>query len=96
MDLIVVGDSQIEMLKYGGSYLGKNGHDGGDEIDDGRLWKGSVWDKRYSDTLTQSLVAMEFTEIKAEPGKTHRYRVIAVNTVGLSVQKGVSNPLDVS
>jgi len=47
VDLIVVGDSHIEKLKYGGSYLGKNGHDGGDEIDDGRLWKGSVWDKHY-------------------------------------------------
>jgi hypothetical protein len=28
-------------------------------------------------------VPMEFTDSKAEPGKKHTYRVIAVNTVGL-------------
>lgn len=37
----------------------------------------------YSDTPTQPLVEMKFTDTKAEPGKTHEYRVIAVNTVGL-------------
>lgn len=37
----------------------------------------------YSDTPTQPLVEMKFTDTKAEPGKTHRYQVIAVNTVGL-------------
>ena len=37
----------------------------------------------YSDTPTQPLVEMKFTDTKAEPGKTHQYRVIAVNTVGL-------------
>lgn len=37
----------------------------------------------YSDTPTQPLVEMRFTDTKAEPGKTHQYRIIAVNTVGL-------------
>jgi poly(3-hydroxybutyrate) depolymerase len=37
---------------------------------------------QYSDTPTQPLVPMQFTDAKAEPGKKHTYRVIAVNTVG--------------
>ncbi len=31
----------------------------------------------------QPLVPMRYTDTGAEPGRTHRYRVIAVNTVGL-------------
>ena len=38
---------------------------------------------QYSDTPTQPLVPMHFTDTKAESGKKHTYRVIAVNTVGL-------------
>jgi len=38
---------------------------------------------QYSDTPTQPLVPMRYTDATAETGKTHRYRVIAVNTVGL-------------
>ena len=38
---------------------------------------------QYSDTPTQPLVPLQFTDTKAEPGKKHTYRVIAVNTVGL-------------
>jgi pimeloyl-ACP methyl ester carboxylesterase len=38
---------------------------------------------QYSDTPTQPLVPMQFTDTKAEFGKKHTYRVIAVNTVGL-------------
>jgi len=38
---------------------------------------------QYSDTPTMPLVPMAFTDEKAEPGKTHQYRVISVNTVGL-------------
>jgi hypothetical protein len=38
---------------------------------------------QYSDTPTQPLVPMQFTDTRAEPGKKHTYRVIAVNTVGL-------------
>jgi pimeloyl-ACP methyl ester carboxylesterase len=38
---------------------------------------------QYSDTPTQPLVPMQFTDTKAEPGKKHTYRVIAVNTAGL-------------
>ena len=38
---------------------------------------------QYSDTPTQPLVPMHFTDAKAEPGRKHKYRVIAVNTVGL-------------
>ena len=41
---------------------------------------------QYSDTPTQPLVQMQFTDTTAESGKTHRYRVIAVNTVGLKSQ----------
>lgn len=37
---------------------------------------------QYSDTPTQPLVPMQFSDAKAEPGKKHTYRVIAVNTVG--------------
>lgn len=39
---------------------------------------------QYSDTPTQPLVAMEFRDSTAEPGKVHHYRVRAVNTVGLT------------
>ena len=38
---------------------------------------------QYSDTPTQPLVPMRFTDSRAEPGKKHGYRVIAVNTVGM-------------
>lgn len=38
---------------------------------------------QYSDTPTQPLVPMKFTDAKPEAGKTHTYRVISVNTVGL-------------
>jgi pimeloyl-ACP methyl ester carboxylesterase len=38
---------------------------------------------QYSDTPTQPLVQMRFTDARAEAGKIHRYRVFAVNTVGL-------------
>jgi len=38
---------------------------------------------QYSDTPIQPLVPMTFTDTKPEPNKTHQYRVITVNTVGL-------------
>lgn len=38
---------------------------------------------QYSDTPTQPLVPMIYNDTTATPGKTHAYRVIAVNTVGL-------------
>lgn len=38
----------------------------------------------YSDTPTQPLVPMSFTDATAEAGKTYLYRVIARNTVGLT------------
>jgi pimeloyl-ACP methyl ester carboxylesterase len=38
---------------------------------------------QYSDTPPQPLVVMKFIDTKAEAGKAHQYRVIAVNTVGL-------------
>jgi acetyl esterase/lipase len=37
---------------------------------------------QYSDTPTQPLVPMRFTDTTADAGKPHSYRVIAVNTVG--------------
>jgi len=38
---------------------------------------------QYSDTPALPLVPLRFTDSKAEPGKKHVYRVIAVNTLGL-------------
>jgi hypothetical protein len=38
---------------------------------------------QYSDTPSQPLVPMQFTDTKTEAGKTYTYRVIAVNTAGL-------------
>ncbi|MCU0703733.1 MAG: hypothetical protein MUF18_07130 [Fimbriiglobus sp.] len=38
---------------------------------------------QYSDTPPQPLAAMTFTDPKPEPGRSHSYRVIAVNTAGL-------------
>jgi len=38
---------------------------------------------QYSDTPTQPLVPMQYTDTTAESGEKHTYRVIAVNTVGL-------------
>jgi pimeloyl-ACP methyl ester carboxylesterase len=38
---------------------------------------------QYSDTPTQPLVPMQFLDKTARPGGKHKYRVIAVNTVGL-------------
>ena len=41
---------------------------------------------QYSDTPTQPLVPMRFTDTTAEPSKQHTYRVFAVNTVGVKSQ----------
>jgi pimeloyl-ACP methyl ester carboxylesterase len=38
---------------------------------------------QYSDTPTNPLVKMTFTDVQAKAGKKYRYRVIAVNTAGL-------------
>jgi fibronectin type 3 domain-containing protein len=38
---------------------------------------------QYSDTPTNPLVKMTFTDVRAKAGKKYRYRVIAVNTAGL-------------
>ena len=38
---------------------------------------------QYSDTPTQPLVQMRFTDTTAQAGRPHRYRVLAVNTAGL-------------
>lgn len=45
---------------------------------------------QYSDTPTQPLVAMTFTDKEAESGKTHTYRVISVNTVGLKSKRSAA------
>ena len=37
----------------------------------------------YSDTPTQPLVPMKYIDEKARDGETYKYRVFAVNTVGL-------------
>lgn len=49
---------------------------------------------QYSDTPTQPLVAMRFVDRNVEPGKTHEYRVIAVNTVGLESRPSESLRLE--
>ncbi|WP_395736011.1 hypothetical protein [Prosthecobacter sp.] len=38
---------------------------------------------QYSDTPSNPLVEMRFTDATAEAGKKHQYRVISVNTIGL-------------
>lgn len=38
---------------------------------------------QYSDTPANPLIKMQFTDLKPEPGKSHQYQVIAINTVGL-------------
>ena len=38
---------------------------------------------QYSDTPVQPLVPMRYADTNAAPGRTHVYRVIAVNTAGL-------------
>jgi pimeloyl-ACP methyl ester carboxylesterase len=43
---------------------------------------------QYSDTPTQPLVQMQFTDTKAEPGKKYAYRISAVNTAGLKSKAG--------
>jgi hypothetical protein len=45
----------------------------------------------YSDTPTQPLVPMRFTDTTAAPGAQYRYRVIAVNTVGLKSATAAEN-----
>lgn len=45
---------------------------------------------QYSDTPTQPLVQMCFTDASAERGKTYAYRLIAVNTAGLNSEPGAS------
>jgi hypothetical protein len=41
---------------------------------------------QYSDTPSQPLVEMKYTDAKSAPGQQHQYRVIAVNTAGLRSQ----------
>ena len=38
---------------------------------------------QYSDTPTQPLVSLRFTDTQAVPDTRHSYRVIAINTVGM-------------
>jgi hypothetical protein len=48
---------------------------------------------QYSDTPSQPLVPMQFTDTNVEVGKKHAYRVIAINTVGLkSSPRAESDP----
>lgn len=47
---------------------------------------------QYSDTPTQPLVTMQFTDTQADPNRQHVYQVISVNTVGLKSKPGVMNP----
>lgn len=47
---------------------------------------------QYSDTPTQPLVPMQFTDTQADPNRPHSYRVISINTVGLKSKPSPSNP----
>lgn len=49
---------------------------------------------QYSDTPTQPLAEMRFTDDEARSGEKHSYRVIAVNTVGLKSEP--TSPLEVT
>lgn len=50
---------------------------------------------QYSDTPTQPLVPMQFTDTAAQPGTAHTYRVTAVNTVGLQSEPSADGlPVD--
>jgi hypothetical protein len=46
---------------------------------------------QYSDTPTQPLVPMQFTDTDPEPGKSHSYRVFALNTAGLKSKPSPSS-----
>ncbi|MBI3863663.1 MAG: hypothetical protein HY290_17375 [Planctomycetia bacterium] len=43
---------------------------------------------QYSDTPTQPLVPLRFTDATAKAGEKHSYRIIAINTVGLKSKPG--------
>lgn len=45
---------------------------------------------QYSDTPTQPLVPMRFTDQQASPDTKHKYRVIAINTAGLKSKPSAS------
>jgi len=47
---------------------------------------------QYSDTPTQPLVPLNYSDTKAEPGKNHTYRVTALNTAGLKSSPSESAP----
>lgn len=47
---------------------------------------------QYSDTPTQPLVPMEFTDTTARAGAAHTYRVIAVNTAGMKSEPVSAGP----
>ncbi len=49
---------------------------------------------QYSDTPTQPLVPMQFTDTTAEAGQDYNYQVIAVNTVGLKSRSAAPHPAD--
>lgn len=51
---------------------------------------------QYSDTPTQPLVPLKFTDVTAEPSKKYSYQVIAVNTVGLKSAPGVAKDASVA
>lgn len=48
-------------------------------------------DLQYSDTPALPLIPMQYVDESADPGKTHTYRVIAVNTAGLKSKASTSS-----
>lgn len=47
---------------------------------------------QYSDTPSQPLVAMRFTDTQADPNRSYTYRVISINTLGLRSAPGEQKP----
>lgn len=66
------------VIERDGKFLAKVPEDGKN-----RFGRPIFQNLQYSDTPTQPLVPMEFTDRQQQPGRKHSYRVLTVNTVGL-------------
>ena len=74
------------IIRRDGKFLAKVPEDGKN-----RFGRPIFQNLQYSDTPTQPLVPMRFTDDTAEAGTSHRYEVIAVNTLGLK-SKSLGSP----
>ena len=62
------------------------------EVSENRFGRPLFQNLQYSDTPTQPLVSMHFTDESAERSTDHIYEVVAVNTVGLESRPTSSRP----